>query len=90
MLKVPLRGVLAFATLCVFVLVASAQNAATVYGLTVRAQVDGLTRGWVRGGACSNMGAYVPIGTARAQLTSGRLCEPFASWIARPARITAA
>jgi hypothetical protein len=43
--KGSLRGVLAFAALLVFVLAAAAQEAATIYGLSVPAQVDRLTRG---------------------------------------------
>lgn len=45
MLRDSLRGILAFASLVALVLAASAQNAGTVYGLTVPAQVDRLTRG---------------------------------------------
>jgi hypothetical protein len=45
MLKDSLRGILAFATLLAFVVLASAQDTASIYGLTVPAKVDGLTRG---------------------------------------------
>ena len=45
MRKGSLRGVLAFAALLVFVLAAAAQETATIYGLSVPAQVDRLTRG---------------------------------------------
>jgi hypothetical protein len=43
--KGSLRGVLAFAALVVFVLAAAAQEAATIYGLSVPARVDRLTHG---------------------------------------------
>src|SRR5262245_20690378 len=45
MLKNSLRGILAFAAIVAFTLVASAQNTETVYGLTLPAQIDRLTRG---------------------------------------------
>lgn len=45
MLKGSLHGLLAFATLLAAVLAASAQEPVTIYGSTVPAQIDGLTRG---------------------------------------------
>lgn len=45
MLKASLRGLLAFATLLAFVLVAAATGTAPIYGLAVPSQVGGLTRG---------------------------------------------
>jgi len=45
MLKGSLRGVLAFVALVVLGVLAFAQDAASIYGLTVPAEIDGLTRG---------------------------------------------